>query len=724
MNTKMLKSLAVACGVLLLGDGALATTWSINVDSGETTVPGTIPAGTDAINKTGSGGYILSSTGPNAFHGEASVAGTLRITGNTLDMGGEPITKTGSGYFQLWNVSVLNPGNIACQQGAISLIGSCDLGEPDTHQLSFGNSTAVELNMMENAIAWPVTCAGAITFSEANGSSYEKRNTFTGAVTASGNVTAKTGGRMTFASDFSMASGTVFYKTGDGVLRFCGKTTMDGVTSWLQKGLLLYGNGADVTACIPSSEYTTDIRRPAIKVENGAKVSYNGTGNGYGTLGYQNYAAFWMTGGQVDITLPWGWRIGQLGGADLLISGGELDVKSGQIVLGNDAENGTKKNPYTFSVSGGNGKAKVNGTISSSAAGAILNVSQGATLSSKMIKASSPNFTINFDNGIFKPRYYASSFGTGSECPKILVQDGGLVYDTTDVVDGSGAGSYSELYASLEKPTGKVVAEIGLPTAESDPSNYDAFSKASYSIPTSVRISGAGFGASAFLEIDELTRKPVRIVVTGAGSGYDDETTTVTLDSPDGTSRYVCPVTLKTPAGTGSLVKRGANSLVLYGANTYGGATILEAGWTKFSGDAAYPDGSPLTILAGAHFETENRTIPYRVKSLAGTGIFEKCDMGLVVSEKLIVDLADLRAGRSMTCNAALTIEKDVVVEVVDSEGLWTPVSGNFIKVNNSYTISCASSLKTVAEQERWKVVIKDNCLRLKPERGLAITIR
>lgn len=292
MNTKMLKSLAVACGALLLGDGALATTWSINMDSGEKTVPGTIPAGTDAINKTGSGGYILSSTGPNAFHGEASVVGTLRITGNTLDMGGEPITKTGSGYFQLWNVSVLNPGNIACQQGAISLIGSCDLGEPDTHQLSFGNSTTVELNMMENAIAWPVTCAGAIAFSEANGSSYEKRNTFAGAVTASGNVTARTGGRMTFASDFSMASGTVFYKTGDGVLRFCGKTTMDGVTSWLQKGLLLYGNGADVTACIPSSEYTTDIRRPAIKVENGAKVSYNGTGNGYGTLGYQNYAAF------------------------------------------------------------------------------------------------------------------------------------------------------------------------------------------------------------------------------------------------------------------------------------------------------------------------------------------------------------------------------------------------------------------------------------------------
>lgn len=725
MNQKLFKLSAIACGSLLMTSGVQAETWVLNVESGTTSEAKTIPAGTDAINKTGAGTYELRNSGTSAFHGDATVAGTFRIMGNTLDMGAGTITKKGSGWFQLWGLTVQNPGDIICQAGTVTLAASCDLGAPNGHQIALQGGT-LQMSSVTKAVSWPVSCSAAATFSESGGSASKDSNKITGPVTASDNMTVSAAGRLTFANDFSMSSGRKFYKTGDGVVRFCGKTTMNGVTAWLQKGLLLYGDGADVTGYLPSSEYTTDVRRPAIKVENGAKVVFNDKGDGYGTLGFQNYAAFWMTGGQVDITLPWGWQIGQTGGADLLVSGGALDIKSGLLAIGKDTDNGMKKNPYTVSVSGEASVLKVNSTISSGADGAVLNVGGGATLSSKKISRSTsyPDFTVNFDNGVFKPRYEGHSFGRDSESPRLLVQDGGLVYDTTDVVNGVGEGSYSQLYSSLEKPTGKVIAEIGLPTELSDPANYEAFAEASYSIPTSVRISGAGFGASAFLEIDELTLKPVRIVVTGAGSGYDDETTTVTIDSPDGASRYVCPVTLKTPAGTGSLVKRGSNSLILYGANTYGGATILEAGWTKFSGDAAYPDGSPLTIRAGAHFETENRTIPYRVKSLAGTGIFEKCDMGLVVSEKLIVDLADLRAGRSMTCNAALTIEKDVVVEVVDSEGLWTPVSGNFIKVNNSYTISCASSLKTVAEQERWKVVIKDNCLRLKPERGLAIIFR
>lgn len=726
MNPKMLKLSAIACGSLLVTSGIRAETWTLNVDSGTTSESKTIPAGTDAIVKTGSGTYELRNSGTSAFHGDVTVSsGTFRIMGNALDMGVGAITKKGAGWFQLWDLAVQNPGDIICQAGTVTFAASCDLGVPNGHQIALQGG-ALQISSLSKVVSWPVSCSAAATFSESGGSAAEGSNRLSGAVTASENVTVSAGGRLTFANDFSMVSGKVFYKTGDGAVRFCGKTTMDGVTAWMQKGLLLYGDGADVTGCLPSSEYTTEVRRPAIKVESGAKVCFDGTGNGHGTLGYQNYAAFWMTGGQVDITLPWGWRIGQLGGADLLVSGGALDLKSGQLVIGNDTDNGTKKNPYTVSVTGDGSVLKVNGTISSGADEVVLNVGGGATLSSKKISrpASYPNFTVNFDRGVFRPRYVGYSFDRDSAGPRLLVQDGGLVYDTTDVVDDKGAGSYSQLYSSLEKPTGKVIAEIGLPTETSDPANYAAFAAASYSIPASVRIVGAGFGASAFLEIDEATRKPVRIVVTGAGAGYEDGTTTVTLDSPDGASRYVCPVTLKAPAGTGSLVKRGSNSLILYGSNTYGGATILEEGWMKFSGDGAYPEGSPLTIRAGAHFETENRTIPYRVKSLSGTGRFEKCDTGLAVSEKLIVDLADLRAGRSMTCCAALTIGKDVVVEVVDSDGLWTPVTADFIKVDNAYTISCASSLKTVAEQGMWKAVIKDNGLRLKPERGFAFIFR
>jgi len=716
MNMVMIRLSAVVCCSILFVGSVQATTWNIDVASGTTSETGTIPSGTDAISKTGSGTYDLKNSGTSAFHGEATVVGSLRFTGGSLDMGGETITKKGSGWFQLMGLSVLNPGDFICQQGTISLITTCNLGAPGTHKLSLQGG-ALQLNSLANAVAWPIECTAAATFDDAGGgSSSANNNKITGSITASDNMTISTKSRLTFANDFSMVSGKVFRKDGDGVLRLCGKTTMDGVTTWLQKGLLLYGNGADATGCLPSSEYTTEVRRPAIKVETGAKVSYNGTGSGYGTLGYQNYAAFWMTGGQVDVTLDWGWRIGQSGGADMLVSGGALTLASGQMILGNDADNGTKKNPYTVSVSGQTSTLTVKSTINSGASEAVLNVSGGAVLSSKMISQSAarPGFTVNFDNAVFKPRFYASAFGkpNDSASPKLLIQDGGLVYDTTDVVNDKGAAGYSELYSSLEKPTGKVVSAIGLPTAESDPANYDAFAAAYYPIPVSVRISGSGTGASAFLEIDELTRKPVRIVVTGAGTGYDDNTT-VTLDSPDGKSRYTCPVTLKTPAGTGSFVKRGSNSLVLYGTNTYGGATILEAGYTKFVGDKAYPQGSPLTVKAGANLQSQDRTVSYQVRSLSGTGTITTFDGGVEVSEKLIVDLADLRAGRYMNCKAPLTIGKDVVVEVVDSDNLWTPVTADFIKVDQSYAITCSSSLATEAAQGNWVAFVKDNCLHL-----------
>lgn len=583
---------AASAAVLASLSVAAAATWELDV-AGDETVSGTVPAETTQIVKRGAGTYTLDSSGQaNAFSGEINVAGgTFNVKNGTWDLLGGTLTGTGSGFLQFWDAELTNPGGIIVNGALMSLVDNAKLNGTDANVLRV-EAGSLLVSYLRNPLAWGVAlarncnAAGAYSLSAQNGAHATlDLNVIEGPVQATADATrvrVVNGGRLTFKGGLSLADGKTFRKAGAGVLRICGASKMNG-TTWLEQGMLLYGDGASVEGFVPSSIADTAAPPVALKIEPGANLSLAGSGNGYGSWGFKGYGAVWMTGGTATIgDGSWGFRLGQTGGADLFVSGGTLTLKAQNLVLGNDA---TGSNPYTLAVSGASSVLHVEGgSIYPSASGAVVNLSDGGLIRARNIRGKEETeLTVNFDGGVFAPLIATpmdQSFRTA-----IFVQDGGAVVDTGDL-------EAVTIAAAFQKPTGCSIQTIGLPTAESDPENFAAFSDAKtfYGTPVPVRISGAGTGASAFLEIDEKTQKPVRIVVTGKGSGYGDDTT-VTLDSPDGTVRYTCPVTWTAADETGGFTKRGTGTLTLAGANTYGGATRVEAGALAFASAEAFPGG-------------------------------------------------------------------------------------------------------------------------------------
>lgn len=588
-NARCKAAAAVVAVLASLVGGASASTWELNVASDET-VSGTVPEGTTKIVKSGSGTYTLDSNGrQNVFNGEINVVGgTFTAKNGTWDFSGGSLTGTGFGFLQFRDSELMNSGGIIVNGVLMDLVGSVKLAGSDANRISV-NAGSLLVNYMRNPLAWTVELArncnspGAYSLSGQNGAHETlDLNVIEGPVRATADVTrvrVVDGGRLTFRGGLSLADGKTFRKAGAGVLRICGTSEMNG-TTWLEQGMLLYGDGASVQGCVPSSIADAAAPPVALKIEPGANLALASNGKGYGSWGFKGYGAVWMTGGTATIgDGSWGFRLGQTGGADLFVSGGTLALKAQNLVLGNDAAG---DNPYTLSVSGDSSVLNVEGgAIYPSASGAVVNLSDGGCIRARNIRGKEETeLTVNFDGGVFAP-LFATPMGTAYRT-SVLVHGGGAVVDTGDQA--------VTIATAFQKPTGGSIRSIGLPTAESDPENFATFSGAFYGTPVPVRISGSGTGASAFLEIDEKTLKPVRIVVTGKGSGYG-EGTAVTLDSPDGTARYACPVTVAAADEAGGFTKRGAGALTLAGANTYGGATRVEAGALAFASAEAFPGG-------------------------------------------------------------------------------------------------------------------------------------
>jgi autotransporter-associated beta strand protein len=76
--------------------------------------------------------------------------------------------------------------------------------------------------------------------------------------------------------------------------------------------------------------------------------------------------------------------------------------------------------------------------------------------------------------------------------------------------------------------------------------------------------------------------------------------------------------------GAASLTKIGSGSLLLAGANTYTGATTVNAGTLVLDGINALPLGSPLTIAAGATVILQNGA---PIPNYAGAGIVTRAGL-------------------------------------------------------------------------------------------------
>ena len=223
----------------------------------------------------------------------------------------------------------------------------------------------------------------------------------------------------------------------------------------------------------------------------------------------------------------------------------------------------------------------------------IVNVNDGAKLKigyfnfawSDGAKACGRTVTsyLNLDGGVLMPKGVQDFFSNIASLSRCTVHAGGVVFDTSEMTAAKCA-----VKAALQNPEGRGIKSITLPT--------DAawLAETNHLGPMRVRISGgSGVGASAFMDFDDTNRVVRGIFVTSPGSGYAaGDTVTCTVDGQFRTTTYNCQVTL-TDADLvgGGLVKRGAKTLSLTGANTYSGPTRIEGGTVSFENAAAYPGG-------------------------------------------------------------------------------------------------------------------------------------
>lgn len=187
----------------------------------------------------------------------------------------------------------------------------------------------------------------------------------------------------------------------------------------------------------------------------------------------------------------------------------------------------------------------------------------------------------------------------------------GLTFDTTDCIQQVGPPpSYYKSYIpfTLEKPTGRGVSKITLPTT-------DAFKALTYYSPMRIEIEGDGFGAAAFADWDFETSSLV-VRITNPGCGYTKDKTTVKIASPDLSAWYDCDFELS-EFTCGPLVVKGQGIMLYNAASTFDGGLVIEKGaYVRMYNPGAVPAGNALTVYGEFNVNTNNLT----VSSVAGNG--------------------------------------------------------------------------------------------------------
>lgn len=223
---------------------------------------------------------------------------------------------------------------------------------------------------------------------------------------------------------------------------------------------------------------------------------------------------------------------------------------------------------------------------------------------------------------------------------ELTVYEGGLILDSSDMSlkSGSGTSAYeSNIDMAFKAPRGKSLKTVTLPNEVLDKRYY---------VPPRIYVEGAGVGAAAYVEIDEVTHKPLGVVVTNPGVGYDDETV-VTVDSADLSTTYACQFELE-ERNSGGLTKAGANTVVLRSAgSTFLGGVVLEGGVLQMDAAGAIPPGNSLALKSGT---LELEGYPLTVNKLSGYGKIQAwSSTGIVtITGGVDVAVADLNQGRTI----------------------------------------------------------------------------
>jgi len=660
-NTSLLYTSPPEAVVTLAGANA-----TINAATGTTSTIKTVLAGTNGLIKTGSGTVILE---PGDGYWANTISGPITINGGQLTSIRAASLGDGAGAITINSGGILNVDwSTVTRTGLVTVNGGTLRTQGGSPQLINNGAGFVLQN--GGAITTSLGGSGGLTVNGARSYLYSA-NTYTGAtvINAGGDLALQFGGSLSTTSALNL-SGTLLANNKS--------HTVGGLTG-ASTGLL-YGDAAGtftVNKVSGTDTYGGTIQNVGTFIKDGAgTLSLTHANNN--TL-FPN--ALTISNGVLELGGAGRFNAGSYSGAISLSSASsvlQIATSANQTLSGAISGSGSlvKSSTGTNTLSGANsysgGTTVGNGTMIASHANALGDAAGAVTVNGGALKVNANmtrtgTVTVNggelgTDNGSTLTNNGGGFVLTGSSAAAAVV------------LAGSGGLTVSSLDARLWTQA----TYSGATTVTSGQLNICGVGGISTNSAVSIA-SGATVDLTSFYAADNINRTIGGLTGAGNLSGRGG---TVTVNKASGTDTFSGVIS----GGTG-LIKEGAGSLALAGANNFTGTTAVNAGTLALAnGSGLGSTGAGTTVASGAQLRlnaiSAGFTVGNEALTISGEGIAGSAGGAL------------RNAAGNNTYQGKITLAADATIGTAGSTTLTLDVaSGNAIEsANRNLTIDGAGT--------------------------------
>ena len=686
-----LGGLAGSTGISLVNNTSAVVALTVGSNNATTAYSGTLSGG-GSLTKNGTGS--LSLTGTNTFTGPTTVnAGTMAISGGSALSDASPVTVHTAGTLAVNTSETI--GSLSGDSGSSVALGSnVTLTVNDTDTTTFAGVISGATGSLTKIATGTLTLSGANTYGgltlvtngtlalgannvlatssrlTVNGGTFAlnaNQNTVSAVSLLSGNITGP--GALTSTSDFDLQSGLVT-ATLSGTVG-ANKTTSGTVTL---SGTNTYTGATIVTAGTLAESATGSISDASNLTVNGATAVFDLGANHSDTV--------------ATVTLDGGGLISGTGNS-ALTSTGSFEVKSGTVtaILAGTGIPLNKTTSGTVTLSAANtytGNTTVTaGTLRESTTGSISDAS---------------NLIVNGTTAVF------DLGGNHSDTVATVTLDGG------GLISGTGSSALTST-GSFELKSGTVTAILagaGIPLNKTTSGTVTLSGANTYTGNTTVTAGTLAESATGSIaDVSKLTVNGTTAVFD-LGANHSDTVSTVTLDgggliSGTGNSALTSTGSFELKSGTVTAILAGAGiplnkttggTVTLSGANTYTGATNINAGTLVLSATGSLVPTQVVNVASGAGFTVNNASTIATLNSnglIAGTALLTASTYNLNDGTRIDTSLGQglLYSNGAVSINATLGSDSIFI-----QTGKMTLLQPDVLSHNSTVDISTGAKLE------------------------------